>query len=119
MIEGKRLELWAGDQRLVIDRKKFAGVYQPPVQQIVARAQRSQVVLFINDRRLEMSTPIAVKVGLALCSNGNAWLEPDDVVLFEVSGVEILLLPEVAIHIGGVILKKADRADDWQRETVH
>lgn len=119
MIEGKRLEIWSAGQRILIDRKKLPGIYRPSIDKIVARSEGPSVALFIGEKRLEMSTPIAVKVGLALAANGGAWLEPDDAVLFEISGIEILLLPEIAVRVGGAILKKADRADDWQRGTVH
>jgi len=119
MIDGQRLELWSDGQRLVVDRKKQPGIYRPRVTKLVARQEQGSVVVFIDDRRLEMTTPIAVKVGFSLCKNGGAWLEPDDRVLLEISGTEILLLPEIAVRLGGAILRKADRADDWQRETVH
>lgn len=119
MIDGQRLEIWSGGQRLVIDRKKVIGTYQSACERIVVRQERGSVALFVGDRRLEMTTPIAVKVGFSLCKNGGSWLEPDDAVLFEISGIEILLLPEIAVRVGGAILRKADRADDWQRETVH
>lgn len=119
MIEGKRVEIWSGGQRLVIDRKKLPGVYQPTVHSIRACCDGPDVVLLIGDTRLQMTTPVAVKVGLALGFNGGAWLEPDDAVLLEVSGIEVLLLPETAVRISGAILRKANQADDWQRAAVH
>jgi hypothetical protein len=45
-------------------------------------------------------------------------LEPGDVIVLEISGIEVLLLPETAMKIGGAILRKADRADDWQRQNI-
>jgi hypothetical protein len=36
-----------------------------------------------------------------------------------VNGVELDLLPATALQLGGVLARKADRADDWQLEHAH
>jgi hypothetical protein len=59
-----------------------------------------------------------VKIGLALClksdEHGSQTVK-GEVVAFNISGFEVLLLPQTAMSIGAAILRKADRADDWQR----
>ena len=118
MIDSQSASLWSDGQRLVVDKRKN-GVYLPQTGNAVVRAENRNVVLFIEGKRLEMTTPVAVKVGLALVRNGGGILEPGDVIVLEISGIEVLLLPETAIKIGGAILRKADRADDWQRQNTN
>jgi hypothetical protein len=80
-----------------------------------ARFRNGRVHLLLGTKALEMTTPVAAKVGYALAQNGGACFYLGDVVSFSVGGEEFTLLPEVAIQLGGVMLKKTDRADDWQR----
>lgn len=115
MIDSKMEALWSGDQHLTVDKRK-GSVYIPQHGNVVVRGEYGSVVLFIGDKRLEMKTPVAVKIGLALVKNGGGILEPGDMVVLDISGIEVLLLPETAIKVGGSILRKADRADDWQRQ---
>jgi len=111
----KRLEIVSGDNRIVVDRKHVAH-YVPPVGlKIRARYRNGFVYLIIGDKTIEMTTPVAVKVGLALCNNGGECFISGDVVRFAVNREEWNFLPSVAVQLGGVIAKKADRADDWQR----
>ena len=117
-VESRMEALWSGDNHLTVDKRK-GGVYIPQHGNVVVRREFGGVVLFIGDRRLEMSTPVAVKIGLALVKNGGGVLEPGDMVVLDISGIEVLLLPETAIKIGGSILRKADKADDWQRDNTH
>lgn len=115
--EGLRLELWSGHHRIAVEHRKV-GIYQPSAGKITLRKEFGSVVLFFDNKRLEMDTPTAVKVGLALVKNGGGLLEPNDMVLLEISGVEVLLLPQTATQVGGAILRKADKADDWQRDNL-
>jgi len=109
------MELWSGDQRLVVDKK--SAVYLPQLGNAVVRREFDQVILFIDGKRLEMSTPVAVKIGLQLVRSAGTAQEGELVTLI-ISGVEVLLLPDTATRIGGAILRKADKADDWQRDNL-
>lgn len=111
---GKRLELRNGDQRVVVDRKRTA-LYVPPVGEMRARNRGAYVHLLVGTKQLSMTTPVATKVGFALVKNGGACMYLGDVVSFEIGGEEVTLLPAVAIKLGGVIMLKADKADDFQR----
>jgi len=113
--EGTRLELWEGDHRISVDHRKVS-VYTPLSGKVTLRKEYGSVVLFYEDKRLEMTTPVAIKVALALVKNGGGLLEPNDIVVLSISGVEVLMLPETATRIGGAIIRKADKADDWQRD---
>jgi hypothetical protein len=115
LVRGKRLELRNGDQRIVVDRKRTA-LFVPFVGEMRARFRNNRVYLLLGTKALEMTTPVAAKVGFALTQNGGACFYQGDVVSFEIGGEEFCLLPEVALQLGGVMLKKTDRADDWQRE---
>ena len=111
------MEIWAGDLRLKVDRRTGVA-YVPNAGKLAVRNEHDRVIVFVDGKRLEMTTPVAVKVGLALCLGSDehgANAVRDEVIVFEISGFEVLLLPETAMSIGAAILRKADRADDWQR----
>lgn len=113
-VSGKRLEVRCGDQRVVVDRKKTE-TFVPPVGDIRVQAREGQVDLLIGDKLLTMRTPLAIKVGFALNKNGGACMYLGDFVVMEINGIEFHLLPAVAVKVGGALMLKADRADDWQR----
>jgi hypothetical protein len=115
LVVGKRLEIRSGEQRIVVDRKQ-AALYAPPVGEIRARYRNGLVYLLIGSKQLAMTTPVASKIGFALAKNGGACMFLGDVVSLEIDGEEFTFLPADAVQLGGVMLKKADRADDWQRE---
>lgn len=113
-VYGRRLELRSGDSRVIVDRKKTA-MYVPIKGDIRTRARQGQVHMLIGAKAIEMTTPVAIKVGFALAKNGGACELLGDVVSLEIGGEEFHLLPAVAVQLGGVLMLKADRADDWQR----
>lgn len=113
-VSGKRLELRAGDQRVVVDRKRTE-LCTAITGDIRARSRDGRVFLLLGTKMLEMTTPVAVKVGFALAKNGGACMSLGDMVSFEIGGEEFHLSPAVAVQLGGVLMLKADRADDWQR----
>lgn len=115
LVSGKRLEIRNGEQRIVVDRKRQA-MYVPVRGDIRARFRGGRVYLLLGAKMLEMTTPVAAKVGFALAKNGGACIHLGDFVMLEIGGEEFHLLPADALQLGGVMLKKADRADDWQRD---
>lgn len=118
-VQGKRLEIRNGmaGERIVVDRKKQA-MYVPPVSQIRVRSRGSFVYVLMGTKQLELTIPVAVKVGFALAKNGGACMYLGDVVTFEVGGEEMTLLPATAVQLGGVMMLKADKADDFQRDSI-
>ena len=106
------MELWSADSRLCIEKRR--ALYLPQTGDARVRKEYGQVVMIIDDKRLEMSTPVAVKVGLELVKSAGTAVD-GELVALTISGVEVLLLPDTATRIGGAILRKADKADDWQR----
>jgi hypothetical protein len=115
LVSGKRLEIRNGEQRIVVDRKRMA-MFKPIVGDIRARFRGDKVYLLLGQKMLEMTTPIASKVGFALAKNGGACMYLGDFVFMEIGGEEIHLAPADALQLGGVMLKKTDRADDYQRQ---
>jgi hypothetical protein len=115
LVRHKRLELRNGDQRIVVDRKRQS-LFVPFVGEMRARFRNDRVYVLLGTKALEMTTPVASKVGFALTQNGGACFYQGDVVSFQIGGEEFYLLPEQAIQLGGVMLRKTDRADDWQRD---
>lgn len=113
-MSGKRLELRAGDQRVVVDRKRQC-LFRAPRGDIRTRTRGGSVQMLIGDKIIDMPTPVAIKVGFALTKNGGACMYQGDFVCFEIGGDEFHLLPAVAVQLGGSLMLKADRADDWQR----
>jgi hypothetical protein len=115
LVSGKRLEIRNGEQRVIVDRKRQA-MFRPIIGDIRARFRGDRVYLLLGAKMLEMTTPVAAKVGFALTKNGGACMYLGDFVFIEIGGEEIHLAPADALQLGGVMLKKTDRADDWQRE---
>jgi len=115
VVKGKRFELRAGEQKLVVDHMS-KGIYPPPPDRLRARFRFDKAYILMGRHQLEMTTPVAHKLGFALATNGGAALYLGGVVLFEVGGERYSLPGESAIQLGGVLLKKVDRADDWQRD---
>lgn len=113
-VNGKRLEIRAGDQRLIVDRKKTQ-FCTPLIGDIRARRRGDKVYILLGSKQLEMTVPVAIKVGFALTKNGGACMYLGDMVLLEIGGEEMTLLPAVAVQLGGVMMLKADKADDFQR----
>ena len=109
------MELWSDDSRLSIEKRH--ALYVPQTGDARVRKEYGQVVMFIDGKRLEMSTPVAVKVGLELVKSA-ATVDTGELIVLTISGVEVLLLPDTATRIGGAILRKADKADDWQRDNL-
>jgi len=91
-------------------------MFVPMRGQIRTRYRNDRVYILLGNKTLEMTTPIAAKVGFALAKNGGACMYLGDFVCFEIGGEEFHLAPADALQLGGVMLKKTDRADDWQRE---
>jgi hypothetical protein len=113
-VVGKRFELACGDQTIVVDRIKEQ-LYVPQAGECRVRQRGAEVHVLIASKLLQMTTPAAVKLGLALSTNGGACAYLGDLVSVNIGGEALTLLPQVAMKLGGVILKKADRADDYQR----
>lgn len=115
LVSAKRLEIRSPDgQKIVVDRKVDA-LYVPPPGDIRARYRQGYVYVLLGAKMLQMTTPIAAKVGFALAKNGGACMYHGDVVLLEIGGEQFTLLPAIAVQLGAVMMRKADRADDWQR----
>ncbi len=116
-VRGRRLEIRASksfnDQRIVVDHTLGVGV--PPPGEIRARFRGEKVFLLMGLKQLEMSIPVAAKVGYALANNGGAALYLGGFVSLKVGGEKYSLPGETSIQLGGVLMKKTDRADDWQR----
>lgn len=114
-VQGKRLELRNGEQSFIVDRAKQE-VYVPPKGDIRIAQRNEKVALLIGEKVVEMTTPVAVKVGFALSKNGGACMYLGDVVTLSINGEMFYLLPKIAVQVGGGLMLKADKADDWQRE---
>ena len=107
--------LHEGDSRLEVKLVSAAPIYVPPAQSLRVRTRHGRVFVLYGPDALSMSTPISAKVGFALAKSGAAAAAAGDWVAFKIDRTELVLLPEAAIQLGGVMLKKTDRADDFQR----
>lgn len=89
------------------------GVYKGENHKIVVRSERGQVVVFIDQSRLEFTTPAAFKIGFTMVKKAGAAMSGDFVKLV-INSKELQLLPEHALKVGGAILRKFEDADDFQ-----
>lgn len=66
-----------------------------------------------------ISTTEAVRIGYELCKTMSPMeFDPDaggELVVLTLNGQKVMLLPSSARQIGGVMIRKAMRADEWQR----
>lgn len=115
----KHLDIRSGDSHIQVDRIKVMLYVPPAVDRIVARTRGPFTYILVGDQALEMGTPVAVKVGLALAAAGDECIHTGDMVKLAINGTELHLLPERALQLGGILARKADRADDWQRAHAH
>lgn len=91
-------------------------IFAPKVSEIRVRFEYGKVVAFLDRvTRIEMSTPAAVKIGMAM-NHCYTQAQQGDLVIWKINGQDVQLLPLQARMTGGAMLKKADRADDWQRD---
>ncbi len=115
-INSERLSISTGTagSSLVVDRKR-AATYIPPPGTVRVRAQGPSVYVLLGPKVLELSTPVAMKIALSLVGHAKACEGTPDFVVLSINGEEIHLLPAIATQLGGALVKKADKADDWQR----
>lgn len=87
--------------------------YVPEFRTIRARFRGPLCYLWFDDKRVEMRTPTAVAIGLELCRQESR-AEPGELIVLTINRRNVTLLPDVARQVGGVLLRKAERADEWQ-----
>ena len=90
-----------------------SGVYQGGNHKIVVRSENGQVIVFIDQSRVEFNTPTAFKLGFAMVKKAGEALVGDFVSLL-INSKELQLLPSQALQVGGAILRKFEDADDYQ-----
>lgn len=82
---------------------------------IRVRQAQHEVVMLVDGKGIAVDTPAAVKAGLALATlAGQA--QNNEIVTFTYSGETLNLSPQHARQLAGALLKKADLADDFQRQ---
>lgn len=70
-----------------------------------------KVILFISQKRVELDTLTAHRIGYTM---GTAKLAPNEMIVLTINGEKIDLLWPVAVKVSAALLRKADDADDWQ-----
>lgn len=98
---------------LKIERDIQPTVFVPKYSTIVARAEYGKVVLFIDNKRVEMTTTVAHKIGLTI-ARAIPQLAPNEMIVIVINGERVELLPQIASKVSVALLRKADAADDWQ-----
>jgi hypothetical protein len=80
-----------------------SGVYQGGHYNIVVRSENGQVVVFIDQSRLEFNTPSAFKLGFTMVKKAGEALVGDFVSLL-INSKELQLLPCQALQVGGAMV---------------
>ncbi len=88
-------------------------LFLPPRRKITASAQLGKVILFIDERPVELSTVVAHEIGM-IVAKAIPNLEPGEMILLIINGERIELIGNVAEKFYVALLRKADQADDWQ-----
>ena len=89
-------------------------VYEPDYKKIIVRQEFRNVVMFIDDNRIEMTTPTAYKVGMAI-AKAYSNLEEGELIELSINNKPLQIFGEPALKLVGKILMSAERADDFQR----
>ena len=88
-------------------------VFAPRFGKIVARHEVGNVVMFVDDKRVEMTTVVAHRIGVTIAKLVQK-LAPNEIIVIIINGERVELLPKIAQKVSTALLRKADDADDWQ-----
>lgn len=80
----------------------------------MVRQERGKVVMFLGRQKVEMTTVVAHRIGLAIARRLVPNLSPGELVALTINGERLELLGPVANRLAVGLLRKADAADDWQ-----
>lgn len=91
------------------------GQFYPTVRTIRI-AQRCGMVGVVLDESavVPLTTPAAIKIALSLGKQLSEIL-PGEIMLLCINGKDVPLLTATARRLVGGLIRKADKADDWQR----
>lgn len=89
------------------------GIWSPKTHEVRVRAGRDRVLLLISGRTTSFTTPEAHRAGFSLAKLAGEAL-PGEFVIMTINGIDLDLLPEHALKVGGGLLRKADHVDDYQ-----
>lgn len=96
---------------LKVEIDKIPLDYRPKIDKIVARSEFGKVVLFIGNKRVELNTVTAHKIGYTIAM---AKLEPNELIVIIINNQRLEFLHPIAMNVAKALLRKADDADDWQ-----
>lgn len=84
-----------------------------PVDRFVVRAEGPLVVLYVDQKKVEMTTPTAHTVAFQLIRTADDCIA-DEFVVLTINRADIDLPPKGARQLGAALLRKSDTADDFQ-----
>lgn len=99
---------------LSVEIDRIPTVYIPTVNKMVVRQFFRNVLLLVDDKRVELTTIIAHKIGYTIAM-AIPKLAPNELIVLKINGERIELLPDTASKLSTGLLRKADDADDYQR----
>lgn len=96
---------------LKISVKEIPDIYAPEIHKIIIRHELGMVIMFIDDRRIELNTLTAHKIGYTMAT---AKLAPNEMIVLSINGEKIDMVWPIAVKVSSALLRKADDADDFQ-----
>lgn len=81
---------------------------------VVARTEHGKVILFIDDKRVEMNTVLAHKIGMKIFKTITNNLAFNEIIVLIINGEKVEFDQGAAKKLAVALLRKADQADDWQ-----
>ena len=81
----------------------------------VVRTEGELVVMFIDDKRLELGTVLAYETGAKMATLANTATD-GMAVLFTVNNESVYLPADKARQVGVALCRKADTADEFQKK---
>lgn len=98
---------------LTVDISQIPILFKPTVDRIVARSNCGVVILFIDNRCVELTTVVAHNTGMII-ARAIPTLEKSEMIVLTINGEKLELLKPVASKLSTALLRKADDADNWQ-----
>lgn len=78
------------------------------------RDRQGLVYWAIGEKVIELKTPRAHQAGFDMVRQAGE-AEPSELIVVTINGEEVDFPPELAMQVGGALLRKADAADDFQQ----
>ena len=101
------------ENTLTVDMAKMPAIFVPEIARITVRHEFGKVVMFIEDKRVELSSITAHEIGLTV-ARAIPTMEVYEMIVITINNRKVELPKPFASKVSTALLRKADDADDFQ-----